>query len=342
MLSVAIIGSGQIAGGFDQVQLKENGRGGVYTHAGAYRESKKYNLVTVCDLNAQRASAFHKYWGFKKTAIDLEEVCRQFHDVISICTPDHTHFSIIKRLIETKCCKCIFVEKPIAQTLNEIQELINLATTHEISIIVNFQRRFDKVLSSVREKFNNGLLNILAVNCYYIKGLDHIGTTMIDTIMYFFGYPDAVMAFNKIYNKDVQEDTYEFILFYLTFNVTIKTVDSKYSNYNFHIFEIDILTSNQRILINDNSRQIEIKGLTKYAYSGIKVLNDYSYERINTEYDNSMLNTVLYIHEVVSGVSPHEINTPQNAYNIKLLIDKIKLSYQSQKIIRIEASEWRK
>ena len=124
-LAVAVIGTGQIAGGYDQAQLDQNGRG-VFTHAGAYSKSGKFILETVCDVNKQRVAAFQDHWGVAKKVNRIEEIYSVFHDVVSVCTPDETHYSIVKSLIEAKCCKCIFVEKPIAQTLEQIEEIIEL------------------------------------------------------------------------------------------------------------------------------------------------------------------------------------------------------------------------
>lgn len=341
ILSVAVIGAGQIAGGYDEAQLTQ-GSQGVFTHAGAYSKSGKYSLETVCDTDDQRASAFQLRWGFGNKVNRTEEICIMFHDVISVCTPDATHYPIIKSLIEAKCCKCIFVEKPIAQTLEQIQEIIELATANGIAVVVNFQRRFEVALADIREKIISRAAAPLAVNGYYIKGLDHIGTTMLDTITYMVGYPKAVQGYNKIFNQQVQDDTYEFLLFYENFNITVKTVDSEKYGYNYHIFELDFLTKDERICINDNSRQIEIRKLADYVYSGVHVLDDRHSVKIDTQYDISMINEVSYIYEVVSGRIYHTVNTPQIAYNTKLIIEKIKLSYASQKPVEIMVAQWKK
>ena len=341
MLSVAIIGAGQIAGGYDRAKLPQNAKG-VFTHAGAYRNSGKYFLETVCDLDERRASAFQAYWGFSKRANRLEEICGTFHDVISICTPDETHYSIIKALIEARCCKCIFIEKPIAQTLEQIQEITELAASNKIAVIVNFQRRFDAVLAKVREKIITRSAYPLAATGYYIKGLDHIGTTMLDTITYMLGYPRAVLGYNKIFNQKIQGDTYEFILFYEDFNITVKTVDSARYEYSYHIFELDLLMWDERVCINDNSRQVEVRCLADYAYSGVRVLDDHHPVQVETEYDVSMLRSVSYIYDVATDHCQHTINIPENAYNVKLIIEKIKQSYESQQTIDIKVNEWKK
>lgn len=340
-LSVAVIGAGQIAGGYDEAHLEQGGRA-VFTHAGAYAKSGKFSLETVYDIDEQRASEFQKQWGFAQRVKSAEEIYRVFHDVISVCTPDATHYPIIKSLIEARCCKCIFVEKPIALTIEEIVEIIELTAANEIAVIVNFQRRFDAVLADIRERIISQATIPLAGSGYYIKGLDHIGTTMLDTISYLLGYPKAVLGYNKIFNQQIRDDTYEFVLFYEDFNITVKTVDSNRYEYSYHIFELDLLMQNERICLNDNSRQVEIRKLGNYAYSGVQVLDDRHPVQIETQYGISMLNAVAYIYEVVTGGAPHTINTPQISYNTRLIIEKIKQSYNSQKTVEIMVKEWKK
>lgn len=340
-LSVAIIGAGQIAGGYDDAQLDKGGAA-VFTHAGAYAKNGKFSLETVCDVDDQRASAFQKRWGFANKVSAIEDICNAFHDVVSVCTPDATHYSVIRALLQAKCCKCLFVEKPIALTLDQILDVIELAAASGIAVIVNFQRRFDAVLADIRERIATQATIPLAGNGYYIKGLDHIGTTMLDTVTYLLGYPKAVLGYNKIFNQQIRDDTYEFVLFYEDFNVTVKTVDSNRYEYSYHIFELDLLMRNERICINDNSRQIETKNLGDYAYSGVQVLDDRHPAHTETQYDISMLNAVAYIYEVAAGNAPHTMNTPQTSYNNKLIIEKIKQSYESQKTVEIMVNEWKK
>lgn len=340
-LSVAVIGAGQIAGGYDEAQLEQGGQA-IFTHAGAYGKNGQFRLETVCDVDEQRVSAFQKRWGFAHRVKSVEEICRVFHDVISVCTPDATHYPIIKSLIEARCCKCVFVEKPIALTLEQILEIIELSALNGIAVIVNFQRRFDAVLTDIRERIISRATIPLAGSAYYIKGLDHNGTTMLDTVTYLLGYPKAVLGYNKIFNQQIREDTYEFVLFYEDFNITVKTVDSNRYEYSYHIFELDLLMRNERIRIHDNSRQVEIRRLGNYAYSGVQVLDDRHPVQIETQYDISMLNAVAYIYEVATGSAPHTINTPQIAYNAKLIIEKLKQSYESQKTIQILVNEWKK
>ena len=341
LLSVALIGAGQIAGGYDRSPGEQEERA-IYTHAGAYAKNGNFSLRTVCDLDEQRIREFQAHWGFAEGVRDSLDLCRSFHDVISVCTPDATHHAIIKSLLESKCCKCIFVEKPVALTLDHIREIDELSNRSGIAVVVNYQRRFDAVLAGMREKLSSPSMALLAGSGYYIKGLDHIGTTMVDTVAYLLGYPQAVLAYNKTYNRQVNEDTYEFILFYENFNLTIKSVDSREFEYSYHVFELDLLTREGRICFNDNFRQIEIRRPGNYVYVGVRVLDDRHPERVETEYELSMLNAVAYLRDVATGSCPHTVNTLQSAYNNKLIVDRIRQSYSSQSTLEFKRNEWKR
>ena len=339
-LSTAIIGAGQIAGGFDKNKFPSDD--GIFTHAGAYKKSGKFSLDMVFDIDYQKGLKFKDDWNIKNCAQNIEELYDSFFDVVSICTPDFTHYDIIKSLLTKKVCKTIFAEKPLALDLKQISELIELSEKNNINIVVNFQRRFDKFFSITRRNINENTRNILAMNGYYMKGLEHNGITMVDAMIYLCGYPKEILAYNKIYNQEQNDYSYEFILFYDNFNVTVKTIDSPMYRYNYHIFEIDLLFSDKRIIINDNSRLIESKEIVDYAYSGVKVLNDRTTKKTETDYKISFLNIVEYIYNITEQGIANTINTPQSSYNNKLIVDNIIISYDNQKKVDLKEVIWKK
>jgi predicted dehydrogenase len=336
--TVAVIGAGKVAGGFDEAR-RGSREAGVFTHAGAYAKSGKFKIETVFDVDRDRAAGFQRYWGAGKTADAFEDICNSHHDVVSVCTPDASHYAILTQLLETGCCRSIFVEKPLALEIEQIRSIDELARRRAVPVIVNFQRRFDARLARVRDRLRAGR-SLLTANAYYIKGLEHIGVTMVDTITWLLGYPQSVVAYNKVQNAEIGEGSYEFVLFYADFNATIKTADSRKYPYSYHIFELDLLTHDERITINDSSRQLEIRGLTDFAYPGVKVLDDRSPVRVETELNMSMLHAVNYVHEVTAKGRPHVVNTPGQSCNNKVIVDKVKQSFQTGCKLEFAEDAW--
>ncbi len=339
-LSVAVVGAGRIAGGYDQQTFE--GETGVYSHAGGYRKSGKFRLETVYDTEPEKARNFKEYWKVSRVAEQFEQILTGCHDVVSVCTPDETHFEILEALLERKCCKTIFVEKPIALTLEHIKKIIELSRLHNIHVVVDFQRNFDPLYVNLHDRIHRAPKSLLAANGYYMKGLSHSGSAMIDILQTICGLPDAVLTFNRVWNQVVEEYTYEFILFYghLNLNITVKSIESASHKYNYHIFELDLLFSDSRISINDNSRHVEKKNMTRYAYGGVNVLDDRHPVSEKTGYDVAILNGVDYVYRVTCGQRPHTLNTPRHSYNIQVVTDAVVASFEENKKLRIEEDRW--
>lgn len=340
-LSVAIIGAGNIAGGYDVKKI--NGEVGIYTHAGAYSAHGGFEVRTVFDVDLRAAESFCSTWRAGGVATDLVDIYRSFHDVVSICTPDHTHFDVVCALLAAGCCRTIFIEKPIATELSQIEEIDRLARQADIQVVVNFQRRHDPVHAEVSSLITSSPGIVLSVNAHYMKGLRHIGITMVDTITYLCGYPSAVQAFNRVNNQEVDDYSYEFVLYYPGFTVAVKTTDVNSAVYSYHIFEIDLLLRDRRLALVDNSQRIREIPVAGYAYSGVKVLDEREAKYRETGYKLSMQDAVGYIFDVTTGDTVHAVNTLQTSYNNLLIINRIIESYAqgSVKII-MEPELWKK
>jgi predicted dehydrogenase len=333
-ITVSILGAGNIAGGFDEKKLDE--KSGIFSHAGAYKKSGKFILKNIFDVDTKRVKEFAKYWDVQNIVKSENEIINQYQDIISICSPDRFHFQTLKNIILNKSCKTIFVEKPLGLTLDEVNEIYKLSLKNGINIVVNFQRHFDDSYNTL--DITNS--KVLSVNCYYIKGLNHIGITMLDTLVMILGYPKSVQSYNKIYNMEVKDFTYEFILFYENFNVTVKSIDEE-EKYNYHLFDIDILTDKGRNIFTDNGNTLLNYDLTEYSYSGVKVLNNQP-KKIKTQYDNSMLKSVEYLYDITYNNKVHHTNTVASSCNNHQLLDRIVESYKKEKKIFLKETLWKK
>jgi predicted dehydrogenase len=341
LLSAAIIGTGNIAGGFDEKKRSEDT--GIYSHAGAYTAHGGFELKTVFDPDGERLETFRNTWKASYNANSLDEIYASHHDVISVCSPDLTHFDIVREIIVRRCCSTIFVEKPLSLEINQIDELIRLAISNNIRIVVNSQRRNEPQHREIREIIASHPGELLSVTCHYMKGLHHIGVTMIDTLSYLCGYPDAVMAYNRVYNQEIDDYSYEFVLFYPSFTVAVKTVDAEGFLYNYHIFEIDLLFSNKRLALVDISQGLRETPVTGYSYSGVKVMNEREAKYRETGYKYSMVEAVRYIFDITTGKLAHEINTPQSSYNNCMIVNKIIESFDHGLIkLNLEQDLWKK
>ena len=340
-LSVAIIGTGHIAGGYDENRL--GGETGIYTHAGAYASHGGFELKTVFDVEQERAEGFGRVWKAGCAVTEPTVIYNGFHDVISVCTPDPTHFDIVRNILVAGCCRSVFVEKPLAMDTVQIEELIQLAAARGIHLVVNFQRRNEPTHQEIRDHIASGTGELLSVAGYYMKGLRHIGVTMIDTLCYLCGYPDAVLAYNRAFNQEANDYSYEFVLYYPGFTIGVKTTDADRFRYNYHIFEIDLLFSDQRLTLVDISQGLKETPVTGYAYSGVKIMNERESQYRETGYKSSMKDAVGYLYDITTGKAPHGINTPQSSWNNLQIINHITESFERGSVkLHFEQGSWKK
>ncbi|MBT4933439.1 MAG: Gfo/Idh/MocA family oxidoreductase [Rhodospirillaceae bacterium] len=331
-LSVALIGAGQIAGGYD-TNLRE-GEDGVYSHAGAYKADGRFSLTTVYDLDDAAAQTFQSSWNVIKIAGGIDDILGTHHDVVSVCVPDETHFDIVHRLITTECCKTVFVEKPLASSAGDIATLDAMSRAADINVVVNFQRRFDSLYAELAAEFAADPTRIITVNAMYMNGFEHVGVTMLDTLDALFGAPGAVYVYNAVINLENNQLTYEFVLYYDNFNITVKTVDSSIHAYNYHIFDIDIFLADGRLTLNQTGRWLERRTVGDYAYSGVSVFEEDSKRSEKTGWDKSMIAAVDYIARVTRG-GAHTINTPAQSQRTRRILDAIIKSAETETKINV-------
>ncbi len=129
MLRVAVIGVGHL------------GR----HHARIYASMPDISLVGVCDSNAERGQAIAAEYKTNYFA-DYKELIGQI-DAVSLAVPTIDHHSIGCELLKNKIA--VLVEKPIARTLAESDELIKLAQENNVCLQVGHLERFNPAVVAV-------------------------------------------------------------------------------------------------------------------------------------------------------------------------------------------------
>ncbi|HAZ80499.1 MAG TPA: gfo/Idh/MocA family oxidoreductase, partial [Porticoccaceae bacterium] len=72
---------------------------------------------------------------------DIETLCNDVNvDAIMICTPNFTHFSILKQVMSSG--KPIFIEKPMATNLENSASLVELASNYSSFVQIGLQYRY--------------------------------------------------------------------------------------------------------------------------------------------------------------------------------------------------------
>jgi predicted dehydrogenase len=108
-------------------------------HLNNWKEIEDVELVGFCDPNDAIAREVVEKYGLKRYTNENEliEAC----DAIDVVTPTQFHFAVCEKAI--KKSKHVFVEKPMAHTMDEAKNLVKLAQESKIKFQVGHVERFN-------------------------------------------------------------------------------------------------------------------------------------------------------------------------------------------------------
>ncbi len=135
MLKVGVLGAGHLG----------------KIHLRLLQQSEKYELVGFYDEDqeyAKKVSAEFGYTHFHTIATLIHAV-----DVIDIVTPTLSHSKCAR--VAIKSGKHVFIEKPIANTVEEAEEIIALSKEHQVKGQVGHVERFNPAFLATKDMIEN-------------------------------------------------------------------------------------------------------------------------------------------------------------------------------------------
>lgn len=289
-LKCCIIGCGMFGGYYEDFNSSE-----IYSHAKGYYKNSNFSSISVIDLNKSKAEFLAKKVGGESFA-DIPTMLKNFQpDVVSIVTPDDTHFSIAKQILELSSkTKIIFVEKPICDNIFELSSLKKIEEKSKTKIIVNHSRRFDPQHQNIKRIINKntfGLLKRIHVN--YYGGWQHLGVHIVDYLHFVFNtnikFHNTSFAHSTKYSNDstlhvsgeilgapinfvgFDENNYQI----LEINIFFELGQIKFTDFGkkIDIFTLEINDEKEKILVLDEN--LSMKAMENPMESSIKLIADY-------------------------------------------------------------------
>jgi predicted dehydrogenase len=139
MINVGLIGTGYIGG----------------VHLDALKRIQGVNVTVVQDINREYAESTARRFNIPKFETDYKAVIRDpAVDVIHNCTPNKFHYPITKEALEAG--KHVLSEKPLAMTLNEAKELVELAEKKNVVTGVDFCYRYYPLVQEMAVRMQRG------------------------------------------------------------------------------------------------------------------------------------------------------------------------------------------
>ncbi len=237
--SSIVIGLGNIGLTFDL----EGDKNTIFSHTKAYMKSNNFNLIAGIDKDQKKQNEFKEY-SSAKTFSDINSFKKEFKqvDVISICTPTHIRLSLFKEVL-TLNPKLIIIEKPIATTIKEANEIKELASRRKIKLYINYMRRVEPFFMNIKNTLQS--TNVKSITVNYTNGLYTNASHFIDLMHYFFGMEKKIQLISL--QKMEKDYNATFVLYYENFHVVFIGLD----NLDYSLGTVDIIQKDSRILIKD-------------------------------------------------------------------------------------------
>ena len=125
-------------------------------HARIYAELEDAELVGVVDVNEEQGSAIANQHGCSYYSDCEAFLKKQMPDVASVCVPTHLHAKIAIPLMKQGIN--VLVEKPIASSIKEAQDIIEEATKNDIVLMIGHVERFNPVILELKKRITEGEL----------------------------------------------------------------------------------------------------------------------------------------------------------------------------------------
>ncbi|MFC1992480.1 Gfo/Idh/MocA family oxidoreductase [Chloroflexota bacterium] len=127
------------------------------------------DLVAICDLNENLARQVAEKHKIKRYYADFSEMLsKEKLDVVDICTPPQTHFSLVLQSVEAG--HHVLVEKPMALNLNEAEKMISAAKERGVKLCVAHSEMFLPIVMKAKSIVERGIVG------------DVVGMHITDTI----------------------------------------------------------------------------------------------------------------------------------------------------------------
>jgi predicted dehydrogenase len=195
-----------------------------------FESSQKFTMHSCSDIKQSRLDYIQSRFPSLKTTTDYSKLLKDPSiDAIAVCTPVYTHYKIAKEALLAG--KHVLIEKPMTSTLQQAEELVELAEKNRLTLMVDHTfiytgtvKLMDNIISSGEigdlyyfdsVRVNLGLfqhdINVIwdlaphdiSIMDHIIKkspeavvatGADHVGNGLEDVAYLTIYYPDNLIA----------------------------------------------------------------------------------------------------------------------------------------------------
>jgi predicted dehydrogenase len=115
-----------------------------------FEELAESRVVTVCDPQTERLQEISRRFPGIDLSADLDiALNKDGVDAVVVCTPATAHYEVSRRCLEVG--KHVLVEKPITTTVTEAEDLINLADSFDLTLMVGHTFLYNSGVRKVKD-----------------------------------------------------------------------------------------------------------------------------------------------------------------------------------------------
>lgn len=106
-------------------------------------------LSSICDLNEEQLNKVGAQYPSAKKTSNIDDILNSDVDAVAIATPVNTHYKLAKMCLEAG--KHVLLEKPMTRTIQESEELLALASSKGLTLMVDHTFNYTSAVTKIKE-----------------------------------------------------------------------------------------------------------------------------------------------------------------------------------------------
>ncbi len=178
-------------------------------HLVAYRRAG-FNPVSIASRNPETAKAVAGLHQIPTVHPTIDELLADSQiEILDIAVPPDAQPGVIRKAVQQKHLRGILAQKPLAMSVTEARECVELCERAGITLAVNQNMRFDQSVRALKDLLNRGWLGEVVLATIEMRAIPHwmpwaqgqtslstfiMSIHHLDTFRYWLGTPDRVLA----------------------------------------------------------------------------------------------------------------------------------------------------
>jgi predicted dehydrogenase len=159
-------------------------------------DSAGARLQLIADHNQRRRAAARALYPQVDTAMDMTEVLASSVKAVAIATPMTSHYELARKALEAGLH--VLVEKPLAATSTQCEELVELARAQRLTLMVDHTFLYTSAVQKIREYVEDGTLGSIL---YFDSVRVNLGRFRRDSNVLWDLAPHDISIFNYVIGK---------------------------------------------------------------------------------------------------------------------------------------------